>query len=107
MAKRDRRLAKRRRAVTGDVVPSIRREPEVIDEGPSEEDIERFGDVTQRCPKCGTELYDDVMSCWSCGHDLAAVDGGKRLSQRWVVGIMILVMLGLTGFFTAMKVVFG
>lgn len=38
------------------------------DEGPTEEDIERFSGVTRTCPQCDTELYDDTDVCWSCGH---------------------------------------
>jgi uncharacterized membrane protein YvbJ len=38
------------------------------DEGPSEEDIERFSSrETGYCPKCGEEVWDDISKCPSCG----------------------------------------
>lgn len=43
-----------------------------LDDGPSDADIERFSDVTQTCPSCGTTLYDDVEVCWKCGHALGS-----------------------------------
>jgi uncharacterized membrane protein YvbJ len=39
----------------------------VIDEGPSPEDLERFGDdATGYCPACGEEIWDDVEQCPKC-----------------------------------------
>jgi hypothetical protein len=95
MANRERRLAKRRKAVAGDVVPSIRPPRPEFDEGPSDEDIERFGDVTQRCSECGTELYDDVAICWQCG---TPVGSGPRsaadsVRARLAIGIVILIIV--------------
>jgi len=52
------------------------------DEGPSEADIERFGDVTQTCPACSAELYDDAEMCWKCGHAFAS--GASRPMPKWV-----------------------
>jgi hypothetical protein len=57
------------------------------DEGPSDEDLERFGDVTQTCPKCGVTLYDDVVVCWKCGHALLTRPKGPPL---WVVIVAIM-----------------
>ena len=38
------------------------------DEGPSQEDIERFAtDESGFCPHCGEEIWDDVTRCPSCG----------------------------------------
>ncbi|MBS0190846.1 MAG: hypothetical protein U0573_03000 [Phycisphaerales bacterium] len=51
------------------------------DDGPSEEDLERFAGVTQVCPACRTELYDDVDLCWKCGRPLA----GERDGVKWWV----------------------
>jgi len=38
------------------------------DEGPSQEDIERFSShETGYCPKCGAEIWDDAEQCPACG----------------------------------------
>ncbi|HIA71123.1 MAG TPA: hypothetical protein EYO01_00225 [Phycisphaerales bacterium] len=40
----------------------------MYDEGPSQEDVERFSEKeTGYCPKCGDEIWDDVSKCPSCG----------------------------------------
>ncbi len=40
----------------------------MYDDGPSQEDIERFSaDETGFCPQCGKEIWDDVTKCPSCG----------------------------------------
>jgi predicted nucleic acid-binding Zn ribbon protein len=67
------------------------------DEGPSEADIQRFGDVTQKCPQCGTELHDDAAVCWSCGHALAA-RSERRMSPVAIV-VVVLLVIALVGFF--------
>ena len=39
------------------------------DEGPSLEDLRRFGseaDTTAYCPECGAEVYDDADACPKC-----------------------------------------
>jgi len=48
----------------------------MIDEGPSDADLARFGDdQTGYCPECGAEIWDDVSSCPSCG---AWIQGDTR-----------------------------
>ncbi len=52
------------------------------DEGPSEEDQERFGDdrvSTGLCPDCGGEVFDDAEVCPRC---FAYIDGGVRPKPR-------------------------
>jgi hypothetical protein len=95
---RERRLAKRRKAVAGDVVPSVRRGDDEIDEGPSEADLERFGGVTQTCPECGTELYDDVGVCWNCG---TPVGIGRRKSRGgpWAAIVVALILIAFILYF--------
>lgn len=74
-----------------------RQQSEEADDGPSDADIERFSDVTQRCPKCNTELYDDAEICWSCGEALTARERHGEGLSRWVitiiVGLVIAVMI--------------
>lgn len=64
-------------------------QPEEIDEGPSEEDLERFGGVTRPCPECGTELYDDTSICWKCGHALSSEAKGPPVWMM-VTGLVLI-----------------
>ena len=76
-------------------MPKRRRpiDPDDIDEAPSEEDLERFGDVTQKCPRCGTELYDDVEVCWKCGHALLSAPASRTPAALIVVLIVVMVVI--------------
>jgi hypothetical protein len=65
-----------------------------IDEGPSEDDLERFGGATRKCPECGTELYDDSEICWKCGHALSGRPAGPK---RWMVVVAVLVVASMLG----------
>lgn len=38
----------------------------MIDEEPSQEDIEQFSDNTAHCLYCGAEVYDDCLECPAC-----------------------------------------
>lgn len=60
--------------VRGDVLARSRPHPPHagIDDGPSPDDIERFNHVTRTCPECKKEVFDDVLSCYHCGHVFAA-----------------------------------
>src|SRR6185436_10271489 len=66
-------------------------------EGPSQADIDRFGDVTTKCPECGTELYDEAAVCWKCGHALG--DPKDRHVPTWAIVLVVVLCLGLVGFF--------
>ncbi len=85
---------RRRRAVSGDVVKyQARPRRNERDEFPSEEDIERFSDVTTTCPSCGVTLYDDAEVCYQCGEALA---GGGKKSPPWVavtVGLVVVALI--------------
>jgi hypothetical protein len=56
-------------------------ENDAIDEGPSDDDLERFSSATRTCPACRTELYDDAELCWKCGHALSS----QAAVPRWVL----------------------
>lgn len=51
-------------------------------EGPSEADLERFGDEYRTCPECGSLVYDQSEICQACGHAFGASDGGLPI---WVM----------------------
>jgi ribosomal protein L37E len=60
-----------------------------LDEGPSAEDLERFGGETIRCRRCGTEVYDEAEWCHRCGEVLG--EDARRLPRwAWVAGIVAL-----------------
>lgn len=56
-----------------------------LDEGPSEADLERFGDETIRCPSCGHRYWDQLDDCPRCG---ASALGGRRRWPMLVLGIV-------------------
>ncbi len=66
---------------------------EESDDGPSEADLERFSGVTQRCPKCNTELYDDAEICWSCGEALLARERHGQGLSWWVITIIVALVI--------------
>ena len=77
------------------------------DEGPSDEDIERFGDETPkadaRCPDCGTAVWSEADICPKCfaflGGEAAPARPGM-FAAHWkaiVVWALIIATLTLAG----------
>ncbi|MBT5137204.1 MAG: zinc ribbon domain-containing protein [Phycisphaerae bacterium] len=70
------------------------------DQGPSEDDIDRFSqDETGYCPHCNEEIWDDAAKCPACGNWLH--DGTRHEDQavryfknKFVVCIVIALLLG-------------
>lgn len=52
------------------------------DEGPSEEDLERFGAYDRACPTCGADVYHDAAMCPACGHAIRETTGSG--TKTWV-----------------------
>jgi hypothetical protein len=99
----EQRLAVRRKPVSGDVVPVRPPRPDDDDEGPTAEDIERFGSVTVTCKECGQDLFDDAAVCWNCGRAVLAGDRSGGL-KPWVVLVAVLVVIGLLwGYFAFLR----
>ncbi len=67
------------------------------DEGPSAADLERFSDVTVRCPNCSTELMDDVAICYKCGHALGDPNE-PRTNSRWWIWATAALLLAIMGY---------
>lgn len=60
-------------------------------EGPSAEDIERFGDEWRRCPRCSREIYDQAEICPYCGHALGAEP--PRVPIRYILIVMAVLIV--------------
>ena len=77
------------------------------DEGPSDEDIDRFGEesprLDARCPDCGTRVWSEADVCPKCYAFLggeAPTSGRGLFAQRWravLVAALIVAMLTLAG----------
>lgn len=65
--------------------------PDDIDEGPSDEDIDRFSDVTHKCPSCGTVSYDDAEICWKCGSSMSGSGSAKPPLWVWITAAVLLI----------------
>lgn len=90
----DTTIAKRAEARRGDVLDHA---PEfgLPDDGPSDDDLDRFGSVTQNCWRCGTELYDDATVCWNCQASVGPGGGPRRGVPVWaiVAGVALAVVI--------------
>ena len=78
----------------------VGRQSHEFDEGPTPDDLERFGGVTRPCPKCGKDVYDDAMMCAHCGASMEEDRlnrGGKGIMFVLVVLSLVLLMLFLSG----------
>lgn len=64
-------------------------------EGPSPEDLERFGDEFRTCPSCGSDVYDQAELCHVCGHAFEEPAGKPPVWILIVLAIALLAMLGL------------
>lgn len=80
----------------GDVVPSRPRRAAntgELDEGPSQEDIERFGDQTRVCPECRKDVFDDSAVCYHCGYAFERTSAGSGKSKAWVIAVAVLILI--------------
>lgn len=92
---RDRR-AIRRAPASGDVVPARprrQRPDDELDEGPLQEDIERFDNPTRVCPECKKDVFDDSAVCYHCGHAFENTAAGSTKPKPWVLVVVVLLIL--------------
>jgi hypothetical protein len=77
-------------------------------EGPSPEDLERFGgDAGGVCPKCGGEVSDLAELCPHCGvwmtggpqHEHPEVTAFRKRMIALIAGATVIAFLGLYGLF--------
>ena len=79
------------------------------DEGPSDEDVQRFDGASESedvayCPNCKTEVWFESDRCPQCGEWVAVEDGWRSTSMgRWpyllVVIVVILAAVGMAMLF--------
>lgn len=73
------------------------------DEGPSAEDLDRFGSEDAYCPDCGAKIWDQADVCPSCYAYLGGDTSRHRPFERWwkrrwtilVVATLVGVLVGL------------
>ena len=79
-------------------------------EGPSQEDLDRFGQArTGYCPHCGEEVWDDVEKCPHCGRWM--MEGAshrppmeRELNRKMVMIIVIITLLAFLGVFGWLRI---
>jgi uncharacterized protein (DUF983 family) len=65
-------------------------------EGPSRDDLERFGDEFRTCPECGAAVYDQTPVCPECGHAFGDRAGSMPV---WVVAVAVITVLAFVAVF--------
>lgn len=66
-------------------------EPDLDPEGPSEADLDRFGDESVTCPNCGADYYDQLDACPHCATEPGA---GKPPMAGWLMALIGLTIAG-------------
>lgn len=59
-------------------------------DGPSAEDLDRFGDEFKRCPECKSLVYDQSEMCQACGY---AFEREPKGIPPWAVVVVVLVLI--------------
>ena len=72
------------------------------DEGPSDDDIERFGDVTRTCPECRKQVFDDAAVCYHCGHAFEEPEGGRGRGKWVMITIVVLIVVFVVAVFSGL-----
>lgn len=63
-------------------------------DGPSAEDLDRFGDETRTCPHCGSEVWDQAKDCHVCGEEIDAPPKGQPPLPMWAwITLFVVLML--------------
>ncbi len=66
-------------------------EPDLDPEGPSEADLDRFGDEFLTCSACGADYYDQLDACPHCSTEAGAA---KPPMAGWLMAVIGLVVVG-------------
>ena len=68
------------------------------DEGPSSEDLDRFGDDTAHCPECGAEIWDQAEVCPKCRAYIGGNTSTRKpieswMQRRWMLLIIVALLI--------------
>ena len=69
-----------------------------IDEGPSAEDLDRFGGETGYCPHCGEEIWDAAPACPACGEWVSVQRRPPRTAARKRILTTVIALVTLIAF---------
>lgn len=72
--------------------PKTGKEFDFDHEGPSDEDLCRFGSDVQRCASCDAEMYASATICPVCGH---AQTGAGAGGKRWVLVVALITFVAM------------
>ena len=83
----------------------------MIDENPSQEDIDRFSSDTASCAYCGAEIYDDCLECPECHVKNRSPFGLHKENAKFEVskkvGILFIILLFVAYFWSPIKALFS
>jgi hypothetical protein len=60
-------------------------EDEDDEEDDFNDDSDTDDDVTEPCPNCGRQIYDDAEQCTHCGHYITDEDAARSRKPWWVI----------------------
>lgn len=66
-------------------------------DGPSAEDLDRFGGEMVTCPHCGAQAPDSAAYCHKCGERLDERPPGARSMPMWAWITLFLVIMMVIG----------
>lgn len=64
-------------------------------DGPSADDLERFGGELRRCPACREDVYDQAELCHNCGHVFEDDPRGSA-GKFWVIAAGVIALVAFT-----------
>ncbi|MBC03254.1 MAG: hypothetical protein CMJ34_08110 [Phycisphaerae bacterium] len=73
----------------------------MIDDDPTDEDVDRFSSQTGYCPDCGGEVWDEAWQCPHCGavvedrirRERHADPVSRHLSSRTIVLLVVILVV--------------
>ena len=63
-------------------------------DGPSPEDLERFGSELRTCPECGSDVYDQAEMCPVCGRALSQPSSGPGALTIAIALVLVAMLAG-------------
>jgi len=74
------------------------------DDGPSVDDLNRFGGDTAYCPECGEKIWDQAEFCPRCrahlgGHTVSQPPEAGAMQRRIVIAVTIALLIAFILYF--------